>query len=93
MILLGDRGIPDGYRKMHGYIGHTHKLVKSKGEWVYMQPHFKSKQGTGLITQQDSANCYPDYSTKDLYQAIQKGDYPGRDVMVQIMPPKEAEDL
>jgi catalase len=27
MVLFGDRGIPDGYRKMHGYIGHTHKLV------------------------------------------------------------------
>lgn len=30
LILFGDRGIPDGYRKMHGYIGHTHKLVNSK---------------------------------------------------------------
>jgi catalase len=39
MILFGDRGIPDGYRKMHGYIGHTHKLQNKNGDWVYMVSH------------------------------------------------------
>jgi catalase len=58
-----------------------------------MQLHFKSKQGTGFITQEDSANYSPDYSTKDLYQAIEKGDFPGWDVCVQTMTPKEAEKL
>jgi catalase len=93
LILFGDRGIPDGYRKMHGYSGHTHKLVNKNGEWVYTQFHFKSKQGTGFITQEDSANYSPDYSTKDLYQAIEKGDFPGWDVMVQTMSAKQAEEL
>ena len=93
LILFGDRGIPDGYRKMHGYSGHTHKLVNKNGEWVYTQIHFKSKQGTGFITQEDSANYSPDYSTKDLYQAIEKGDFPGWDVMVQTMTAKQAEEL
>jgi catalase len=93
LILFGDRGIPDGYRKMHGYSGHTHKLVNKNGEWVYTQIHFKSKQGTGFITQEDSANYSPDYSTKDLYQAIEKGDFPGWDVMVQTMTAQQAEEL
>ncbi|CBY02384.1 similar to peroxisomal catalase [Plenodomus lingam JN3] len=93
LILFGDRGIPDGYRKMHGYHGHTHKLLNKNGDWVYMQLHFKSKQGTGFITQEDSANYGPDYSTKDLFQAIEKGEFPGWDVMVQTMTAKEAEDL
>ena len=31
LILFGDRGIPDGYRKMHGYHGHTHKLQNKDG--------------------------------------------------------------
>lgn len=35
MVLMGDRGIPDGYRFMHGYSGHTFKLVNKKGDWVY----------------------------------------------------------
>ncbi|WPH03259.1 peroxisomal catalase-like protein [Acrodontium crateriforme] len=93
MILMGDRGIPDGWRKMHGYSGHTMKLVNKAGEWVYTQIHMKSKQGTGFITQQDSANYSPDYAQKDLYNAIEKGDFPGWDVMVQTMTPKQAEEL
>ncbi|PSK42410.1 Catalase-1 isoform B [Elsinoe australis] len=92
MILMGDRGIPENWRKMHGYYGHTMKLVKQNGEWVYTQIHFKSKQGTGFVTQEDSANYSPDASMKDLYEAIEKGDYPGWDVMVQTMTAKEAEE-
>lgn len=93
MILMGDRGIPDGWRKMHGYSGHTLKLVNKKGEWVYAQMHMKSKQGTGFITQEDSANYSPDYAQKDLYDAIEKGDYPGWDVCFQTMTAKQAEEL
>jgi len=93
LILFGDRGIPDGYRKMHGYHGHTHKLQNKDGQTRYCQLHFKSKQGTGFITQEDSFNYGPDYSTKDLYQAIEKGDFPGWDVMFQTMTLQEAEDV
>ena len=93
MILMGDRGIPDGWRKMHGYGGHTLKLVNKNGEWVYAQMHMKSKQGANFITQEDSANYSPDYSQKDLFFAIEKGDYPGWDVMFQTMTPSQAEEL
>jgi len=93
MILMGDRGIPDGWRKMHGYSGHTFKLVNKSGQWVYAQMHMKSKQGTGFITQEDSANYSPDYAQKDLFDAIEKGDYPGWDVMFQTITPEEAEKL
>merc|ERR1712093_214121 len=76
MILMGDRGIPDGYRHMHGYLGHTVKLINKKGEWVYCQFHMQSQQGVKFITQEDSANYSPDYSQKDLYESIEKGDFP-----------------
>lgn len=93
MILMGDRGIPENWRKMHGYYGHTTKLVKKSGEWVYCQFHFKSKQGTGFITQEDSAKYGPDAHQKDLYFAIENGEFPGWDVCVQTITPKEAEDM
>jgi len=93
MILMGDRGIPDGWRKMHGYYGHTLKLINKQGEWIYAQMHMKSKQGTGFITQEDSANYSPDYAQKDMYDAIEKGDFPGWDVCFQTMTAKQAEDL
>ncbi len=93
MILFGDRGIPDGYRFMHGYSGHTMKLVNRQGEWVYAQFHFKSKQGIKFLTQEESATKSPDHSQKDLYEAIERGECPGWDLCVQTMKPTEAEDL
>ncbi|KAI0102688.1 catalase-like domain-containing protein [Nemania sp. FL0031] len=93
MILMGDRGIPDGYRKMHGYSGHAFKFVNKDGDWVYTQIHFKSRQGIGFITQEDSANKSPDYSQKDLYEAIQRGEYPKWDVKIQTATAKQAEQM
>lgn len=93
MILMGDRGIPDGYRFMHGYSGHTLKLVNKSGEWVYAQIHMKSKQGTKYITQADAANYSPDHSQKDLFFAIENGEFPSWDVMVQTVTPKQAEEM
>jgi len=93
MILMGDRGIPDGYRKMHGYLGHTMKLVNKKGEWVYAQIHMNSNQGTGFIKQADSMTKSSDYSQKDLYGAIERGDFPSWTMSVQTMTAKEAEEV
>ncbi|VDN28514.1 unnamed protein product [Gongylonema pulchrum] len=39
MILYSDRGTPDGWRFMHGYGGHTFKLVNKNGEAVYCKFH------------------------------------------------------
>ena len=93
MILMGDRGIPDGWRKMHGYSGHTFKLINKDRDWVYAQMHMKSKIGASFITQGDAANYSPDYSQMDLYHAIEGGDFPGWDVCFQTMTPKEAEEV
>lgn len=93
MILMGDRGIPDGYRFMHGYAGHTHKLVNKNGDWVYAQIHLKSQQGTKFLTQEQSGEKSPDYATKDLFYAIENGDFPKWDVSVQTMSPKQAEEV
>jgi catalase len=93
MILFGDRGIPDGYRFMHGYLGHTVKLVNKAGDWVYCQLHMISQQGTKFLTQEEAASKSPDHSQKDLYEAIERGEYPKWKVMVQTMNAKEAEEL
>lgn len=93
LILMGDRGIPDGYRFMHGYSGHTFKLVNKAGDWVYAQMHMKSDQGTKFITQEDSLTKSADYSQKDLYEAIERGEYPSWTVAFQTMTAKEAEEL
>jgi catalase len=86
MWLFGDRGIPDGYRKMQGYSGHTFKLVNKAGEWVYAQTHLLSQQGVEFLTQEKAtelAGKAPDYATKDLFEAIDKGDFPKWKIYVQ----------
>lgn len=93
LILMGDRGIPDGWRHMHGYSGHTLKLVNKNGDWVYAQMHMKSKLGAKFVTQADSATKSPDYAQKDLYNAIERGEYPEWDVSLQTMTPKQAEEV
>jgi catalase len=75
MILMGDRGIPLGFRQMNGYVGHTLKTINKNGEWVYAQFHFISNQGIANQTDpEEAAKRSPDYGQKDLYFSIKKGE-------------------
>jgi len=89
---MGDRGIPAGWRFMHGYYGHTLKMVNDKGDWVYAQFHYISDQGIKNFTQDEAAKLSPDYGQKDLYESIQKGDFPSWTLKVQTMTQQQAED-
>ncbi|KAM0756085.1 catalase-domain-containing protein [Meredithblackwellia eburnea MCA 4105] len=96
MMLFGDRGIPDGYRFMHGYSGHTHKLVNAKGEYVYAQFHYRCDQGIKFLTADVAtklAGENPDYAQQDLFEAIERGEHPSWTLCVQTMTPKQAEEF
>ncbi|GAA5911657.1 hypothetical protein JCM5296_005866 [Sporobolomyces johnsonii] len=94
-ILFSDRGgTPQGFRFMHGYSGHTHKLVKEDGSFVYAQFHYRSDQGIKAFTNDEAvkmAGENPDYSTQDLFEAIERGEYPSWTLYVQTMTPEQAE--
>jgi catalase len=88
-ILFGDRGIPDGYRHMHGYSSHTFSLINANNELVYVKWHFRTKQGIKNLEAQKAeelAGSDPDYSQRDLFHAIEKGDFPKWSVHIQVMP-------
>jgi catalase len=92
-ILFSDRGTPDGYRHMNGYSSHAYSLINSKNELVYVKWHFKTKQGIKNFTGERASAMRgqdPDYSQRDLFNAIAKGDFPKWRVCVQIMPEKDA---
>lgn len=94
MILFSDRGIPDGYRFMNGYGSHTFKLVNNKGEAFYCKFHYKTDQKIkNLPTEKANAlsGDDPDYSIRDLYNAIKRGEYPSWTFSVQIMTFEQAE--
>ena len=94
-VLFSDRGTPDGYRHINGYGGHTFKWYNEKGEAVWVKYHFKTEQGIQNLTREQAARLAgedADYATRDLYEAIARGDYPAWAVHVQIMPLEDAAD-
>lgn len=92
--LFGDRGIPATYRHMNGYSSHTFSLWNAKGERFWVKWHFKTQQGIRCLTEEEAtrlAGENPDFHRQDLWDAIERGDYPKWTVYVQVMPEKEAE--
>jgi catalase len=92
-FLFSDRGTPNGYRHMNGYGSHTFKNVNAKGEPCYVKYHFKTDQG---ISNLDSTHAKrlasedPDYAIRDLYNSIERGQYPSWTLYVQVMTFPEA---
>jgi len=76
-ILFSDRGTPRSYRHMNGYSSHTFKWYNDKGEYYWVQYHFKTEQGIKNLNLEEATQLKgedPDYATRDLYQAIERGD-------------------
>ena len=94
MILFSDRGTPYGYRHMNGYSSHTYKWVNDKGEAFLVKYHMKTDQGIKNFTAEEAAEMGKkdkDFSTRDLFENIEKGNFPSWTWYVQAMPFDEAE--
>src|SRR5690349_7803690 len=94
MTLFSDRGTPYSYRHMTGYSSHTYKWTKNDGSFVYVQLHFKTDQGIKTLTNEESvklAGENPDHAIQDLFEAIQKGEFPSWTAYVQVLTPEQAE--
>ncbi len=92
-ILMSDRGIPATLRHTHGYGSHTFKWVNKEGEAFWVKYHFRTNQGVKNLAPDLAAKIAgenPDYHTEDLFNAIEKGDYPSWTLYVQIMPFEDA---
>ena len=92
-ILFSDRGTPRSFRHMNGYGGHTFKWYNDTGEYYWVKTHLKTDQGIQNLTRQEAdrlAGEDPDHATRDLHQAIERGEYPSWTVSLQIMTPEQA---
>ncbi|MEO6793233.1 MAG: catalase [Mycobacterium sp.] len=91
--LMGDRGIPKSWRQMNGYSSHTYSWINAKGEIFWVKYHFKTDQGVDFLPQAEAdrlAGADGDYHQRDLYTAIERGEYPSWTLKMQIMPFEEA---
>jgi catalase len=96
MQLFGNRGVPKSLRNMNGYGVHTFKFGKpTEGTFKYVKIHLKPDAGVETMTEEEAGKLAgedPDYHVRDLYNSIEKGDFPSWTLNLQIMDPKEAEN-
>ena len=95
-ILMSDRGIPASYRNVNGYGSHTYSLINDKGERFWVKFHFKTKQGIKTLTNAEAEAIIAkdrESHQRDLYNAIEKGDFPKWTVKIQVLPENEADKL
>ncbi|ALS24677.1 catalase [Paenibacillus naphthalenovorans] len=93
-ILFSNRGTPKSYRHMHMFGSHTFQWINEQGEAVWVKYHFKTDQGIQNFRREEAVRIAgedPDYATRDLFEAIEKGDYPSWTLYVQIMPLQDAD--
>ncbi|TXE83661.1 catalase [Campylobacter peloridis] len=95
-ILMSDRGIPASYRHMHGFGSHTYSLINDKNERFWVKFHFKTKQGIKNLTNEEAANLIAndrESHQRDLYEAIEKGDFPKWTFQIQVLKEDEVDKL
>ena len=92
-IVMSDRGIPATYRHMHGFGSHTFSFISTKGERYWVKFHLKTMQGVKNMSDAEAeaaiGKCRETHQ-RDLYDAIERGDFPKWKFYVQIMPEKAA---
>jgi catalase len=92
-ITMSERGIPASYRHMHGYGSHTFSLINAAGERHWVKFHHRTQQGIECLTDAEAAAIRGqdlDSNQRDLYESIERGDFPRWKFYVQVMPEADA---
>lgn len=95
-IIMSDRGIPSSYRFMHGFSSHTYSMINEVNERVWVKFHFRSQQGIQNFTDQEAEEIVStdrESHQRDLYEAIEKKQYPKWKMYIQVMTEEEARNM
>ena len=95
-VVMSDRGIPASYRHMHGFGSHTYSFWNGKGERYWVKFHFHTQQGIRNLTDAEAGVLVGndrESHQRDLFDAIERGDFPKWKMYVQIMPETDAEKV
>ena len=95
-ITMSDRGIPYSYRHMHGFGSHTFSMINAANERVWVKFHFHTRQGIKNLTDQEAeaivGKCRESHQ-RDLYEAIERGDFPKWTMFIQVMTEEQANNM
>ena len=92
-IDMSDRGIPYSYRHMHGFSSHAYSFINKEGKRYWVKFHFKTQKKIKNLTDEEAAAIIAkdrESSQKDLFEAIERGDYPRWNMKIQIMTEEQA---
>jgi catalase len=87
MWIMSDRAIPRSFRFMEGFGVHTFRLVNAAGDSTYVKFHWKPAQGLQSVVWNEAVKINgadPDFHRRDLWEAIQSGDYPSWELGLQL---------
>ncbi len=96
MWAMSDRAIPRSYRTMQGFGVHSYRLVNDAGESMFVKFHWKPKQGTHSLVWDEAAKIQgadADFHRRDLWEAIEGGEYPEWELGFQIFSEEQAENF
>ncbi|HEY0662979.1 MAG TPA: catalase, partial [Thiobacillaceae bacterium] len=91
---MSDRGIPRSYRTMQGFGVNTYRLVNRQNEAVFVKFHWNPTAGTHSLVWDEAVKiggADPDFHRRDLWEAIESGNYPQWDLQLQVFTEDEAE--
>lgn len=91
-FLYSDLGIPKAYRFMDGNGVHAYKMVNAKKQYKYVKFRWFTNQGVQNLTMEQAAEVQGkdfNHATRDLYDAIRKGDFPSWELAIQVMDPSQ----
>nr|WP_168122073.1 catalase [Paenibacillus sp. HB172176] len=95
-FLFSPWGIPANYRQMQGSGVNTYKWVNADGKAILVKYHWEPLQGIRNLTQREAEQLQAknfNHATQDLYEAIEKGDFPAWELQVQWMSDDEHPEL
>jgi catalase len=93
-ILMSDRGLPKSFRNINGYGSHTYSFINKDNQRFWVKFHLKTMQGIANLTNAEAAGLVgQDREThqRDLFGAIERGNFPKWRFCVQIMPEADAD--
>ncbi|KAF0677115.1 catalase [Profundibacterium mesophilum] len=96
MWIMSDRTIPRSFRFMEGFGVHTFRLVNAEGQSHYVKFHWKPKQGLQSVLWDEAVKVNgadPDFHRRDMWNAIEAGDYPEWELGIQVFDDEFADNF
>ncbi|HZN26634.1 MAG TPA: catalase [Burkholderiales bacterium] len=94
MWIMSDRAIPRSYRMMQGFGVHTFRFVNERGDSRFVKFHWTPLAGTHSLAWDEAvkiSGADPDFHRRDLWEAIEAGEYPEYELAIQVFSEADAE--